>query len=381
MIRRFSASLTLAASLLGSSLSAQDNTELDERQSAIVPIAAHAASGDIARLRQELAEGLEAGLTVNEVKEVLIQTYAYAGFPRALNAINAFEAVLQERKARGINDPEGRSASPVRADFDPKVVGNHNRNTLVGADMSNRTSGYAAFTPTIDTFLVEHLFADIFQRDVLDWQQRELATISMLAALDGTDAQLKSHLGITHRQGLSWSQLTDFADTLRSEVGEQSARRTAKLVAELTGEAPQLDAPPRMSVERGQQVSRGPAEYFTGEVTVSSRFASDPAGAYSGALVSFQPGAHSAWHTHPRGQTLIVVSGRGFVQSEGGPVEEIEPGDVVWTPADTRHWHGATPQDAMSHFAISEPLNGSTVSWEQKLTAEEYPQHAQEIDQ
>lgn len=380
MIHRFSVSLALAASLLGSSLSAQDSTELDERQSAIVPIAAHAASGDIQRLRQELAEGLEAGLTVNEIKEILIQSYAYAGFPRALNAINAFDAVLQERKARGITDQEGRSASPVPADFDAEAAGNRNRNTLVGSDMSNRTSGYAAFTPTIDTFLVEHLFADIFQRDVLDWQQRELATISMLAAMEGTDAQLKSHLGITHRQGLSWSQLADFADTLRSEVGEQSAHRAANLVAELSGGTPPADAASRMSVDRSQEVSRGPAEYFTGEVTVSSRFASDPTDAYSGALVTFQPGAHSAWHTHPRGQTLVVVSGRGLVQSEGGPVEEIGPGDVAWTPADTRHWHGATPQDAMSHFAVSEPLNGSTVSWGEKLTAEEYPQHAQESE-
>lgn len=129
-----------------------------------------------------------------------------------------------------------------------------------------------------------------------------------------------------------------------------------------------------MDVQRcgSRPSAKGPAEYFTGNVRVDPLFETpDPARA-SGASVTFDPGARSAWHTHPLGQTLIVTSGCGWVQSEAAPKVEIRPGDVIWCPPNEKHWHGATTTTAMTHIAIQEQLNGKVVEWLEKVTDEEY---------
>ena len=121
-----------------------------------------------------------------------------------------------------------------------------------------------------------------------------------------------------------------------------------------------------------QPSSKGPEEYFTGAVRIDPLFyAPDPARA-RGASVTFEPGARSAWHRHPLGQTLIVTSGCGWVKSEGQPKVEMRPGDVVWCPANERHWHGATPTTAMTHIAIHEALDGKVVEWMEKVSDEQY---------
>jgi quercetin dioxygenase-like cupin family protein len=117
---------------------------------------------------------------------------------------------------------------------------------------------------------------------------------------------------------------------------------------------------------------KGAADYFTGAVRIDPLFeAPEPARA-RGASVTFEPGARTAWHTHPLGQTLIVLSGSGWAQREGGPVEEIRPGDVIWFPPGEKHWHGATPATAMTHIAIQEVLNGKAVEWMEKVSDEQY---------
>jgi quercetin dioxygenase-like cupin family protein len=123
----------------------------------------------------------------------------------------------------------------------------------------------------------------------------------------------------------------------------------------------------------GSQPSRqGPTEYFTGAVRVDPVFPVREPSRMSAAHVTFEPGARSAWHTHPLGQTLIITSGRGWVQREGGPIEEVRPGDVVWFPPGLKHWHGATPTTAMTHIAIQETLNGKNVDWMEKVSDEQY---------
>ncbi len=118
--------------------------------------------------------------------------------------------------------------------------------------------------------------------------------------------------------------------------------------------------------------SKGPEEYFTGTVRIAPLFlAPDPARA-ARASVTFEPGARTAWHTHPLGQTLIVTAGLGWAQREGGPVEEIRPGDVVWFPPGEKHWHGATPTTAMTHIAIQERLDGKMVEWMEHVSDEQY---------
>jgi len=129
-----------------------------------------------------------------------------------------------------------------------------------------------------------------------------------------------------------------------------------------------------MDIQRcGSQPSgQGPAEYFTGAVRIDQRFQrSDPA-RVGGAIVTFEPGARTAWHTHPLGQTLIVVSGCGWAQRSSGPVEIIRPGDVVWFPPGEKHWHGATATTAMSHIAIQEALDGKSVEWLEQVSDEAY---------
>jgi quercetin dioxygenase-like cupin family protein len=129
-----------------------------------------------------------------------------------------------------------------------------------------------------------------------------------------------------------------------------------------------------MQITRGgsQPSRKGPTEYFTGAVRIDPLFqAPDPA-RVSGGSVTFEPGARTAWHTHPLGQTLLITSGFGWVQREGGPKEDVRPGDIVWFPPGLKHWHGATPTTAMTHIAIQETLNGKNVDWMEKVSDEQY---------
>ena len=120
------------------------------------------------------------------------------------------------------------------------------------------------------------------------------------------------------------------------------------------------------------QTSKGPAEWFTGSVRIQPLFEAPEPARVRGARVTFESGARTAWHTHPLGQTLIVTSGIGWAQREGGPIEEIRPGDVVWFAPNEKHWHGATPGSAMTHIAIQEALDDKVVDWMEKVTDEEY---------
>jgi quercetin dioxygenase-like cupin family protein len=129
-----------------------------------------------------------------------------------------------------------------------------------------------------------------------------------------------------------------------------------------------------MNITRiGSQPSqKGPADWFTGSVRIDNLFQPNDARRAASALVTFEPGARTAWHTHPLGQTLIVTSGCGWAQKEGGAVEEIRPGDVVWFEPNEKHWHGATQTTGMSHIAIQENLNGKVVDWMEHVRDEEY---------
>lgn len=123
----------------------------------------------------------------------------------------------------------------------------------------------------------------------------------------------------------------------------------------------------------GSQASgKGPEDWFSGTVRIDPLFSANETRRGAAASVTFEPGARTAWHTHPLGQTLIVTAGCGWVQREGGPIEEIHPGDVVWFESNERHWHGATPTTAMTHIAIQENLDGKVVDWMEKVTDQEY---------
>ncbi len=170
------------------------NQQLTPEQRSIVQIAALTARGDLGALKLALNNGLDAGLTINEIKEEMVHLYAYCGFPRSLNAINTFMAVLEERKSKGLTDVLGREATHTSHHSDKYEQGLKTLEVLTKTPQSGPAKGYGEFAPRIDTFLKEHLFADIFENDVLSYQQRELATISALAAMPGLEAQLTSHI-------------------------------------------------------------------------------------------------------------------------------------------------------------------------------------------
>ena len=211
----------------------QDAKSLNQRQRSIIPIAAFTASGDIERLKPALNKGLDDGLTVNEIKEVLVHLYAYAGFPRSLNALSAFMGVLDERKAKGIEDTVGREASPVPADLDRDAYGAKVRAKLAGRETDISGATWQQFSPAIDTFLKEHLFADIFVRDVISHQDRELATIAALANMTGTEGQLRFHFGAAMNTGLTQAQMKDFISVLSTTAGRDQAERARNILVEV----------------------------------------------------------------------------------------------------------------------------------------------------
>ena len=129
-----------------------------------------------------------------------------------------------------------------------------------------------------------------------------------------------------------------------------------------------------MEIKRsGSEASRtGPADWFTGSVRIDPLFQAPEPARVTGAYVTFEPSARTAWHTHPLGQTLLITSGLGWVQGEGGAVEEVRPGDVIWFPPGEKHWHGASSATAMTHIAIQELLNGKNVEWLEKVSDEQY---------
>ncbi len=203
------------------------------RQQNIVPIAAFTAGGELDRLVPALNKGLDDGLSINEIKEVMVHLYAYAGFPRSLNALNTFMKVVEERKARGIEDVQGKTASPVPADFDRDEYGARVRAMLAGRETDISGALWQKFSPAIDTFLKEHLFADIFVRDVISYQDRELATIAALSNMDGTEGQLGFHFGAAMNTGLTRAQVEDFVSVLGARVSKERAESAGSILTQV----------------------------------------------------------------------------------------------------------------------------------------------------
>ncbi|HRE66379.1 MAG TPA: carboxymuconolactone decarboxylase family protein [Cyclobacteriaceae bacterium] len=233
--------LSLSIVLLSYVALAQSVTEskqvLSEKQKAIVLISTFTAKGDLAKLKQALNAGLDSKLTINESKEVLVHLYAYCGFPRSIQGLNTLITVLDERKAKGINDNPGREASPIN-DSNKYDAGWKNLAKLGGrptdGPIEKPTSGYGAFSPEIDRFLKEHLFADLFSRDVLTFAERELTTISVLIALGkGVEPMLASHLALTMKQGITRDQIEEIFVLIEKSVSKSDADAARKVFSEM----------------------------------------------------------------------------------------------------------------------------------------------------
>ncbi|MFD0796332.1 carboxymuconolactone decarboxylase family protein [Maribacter chungangensis] len=215
---------------------AQDNAlaqELSASEKSITTIASLTAKGDLANLETALEDGLEAGLTVNEIKEVLVHLYAYCGFPRSLRGLRTFIKVLDQRKEKGIQDTPGAEATVMddaRSKYDR---GKENLETLIQRKLDGPPADYAAFAPIIEVFLKEHLFADVFERDVLDYKQRELVTVSVLATIGGVEPMLRSHLNICLSQGFTPEQLEAWVSLVAKNVDKPKMESAKEVMNEV----------------------------------------------------------------------------------------------------------------------------------------------------
>ena len=208
-------------------------TSLSPRQQSIVVIAGLTAKGDRQHLQLALANGLEAGLTINEIKEVLVHLYAYCGFPRSIRGLQTFMSVLDERKKKGITDRVGKEATPIISSESKYERGKKVLATLSGQTQTGPPRGYAAFSPEIEMFLKEHLFADLFERDVITYSDRELTTISVLASIRGVEPMLQSHLGICLHMGLTESQLKQALSLIETSIGQAEADAGRAVLAQV----------------------------------------------------------------------------------------------------------------------------------------------------
>lgn len=222
----------LMAAVFGGASAEAAAPALPPREASIVTISALGAQGDLEGLRRAMADGLDRGLTVNEEKELMLQLYAYAGFPRSLNGLQTLASVTAERKAAGIEDETGREASPIDPARDRRAFGTKVQTALVGRPV---TGGVYDFAPEANRFLQEHLFCDIFERDVLTWQDRELATVSMLAGIGNVNAQLRSHMGVALRVGVTEDALRALTDVLTETVSEKTGANAKAVLAEVLG--------------------------------------------------------------------------------------------------------------------------------------------------
>ena len=339
-------SLTLLLLALCQTAQAQQTDTLDMRQQNIVLIASATARGDLNNLKTSLSRGLDNGMTVNEIKEVLVHAYAYCGFPRSLRALQTFMEVLDSRKAQGITDTVGREASAITDKREKYTRGAELLEKLSGTPADAPKTGYAAFAPIIEQYLKEHLFCDIFERDLLTWQERELATVSILTAMgEGVEPMLKSHSAICLRQGITEGQL----------------RQMTTLVNGLDDDDP---------FARGTLMPDNPN--FTSKAWLQGYVAPQDGFGCTVSNVTFAPGCRNSWHSHKGGQLLLCTSGKGYYQEKGKPIQLLLPGDVVKIAPDVIHWHGAAPDSEFTHIAIGTQLDKGGVTWMEPVTDEEY---------
>ena len=275
-------------------------------------------------------------MTVNEIREVIIHAYAYCGFPRSLRALQTFISVLDERKAQGIEDIAGKDASPVEDDRSRYERGRDILAEISGVPADAPKAAYAEFAPVIEQFLKEHLFADLFERDVLTYAERELATVSVIAALgESVEPMLRSHMGICRNLGMTEEQLDRVLSIAASD--------------------PVKDVFPK-----GNKLPDTPN--FTGEAWLAGFVSATDSMDCTVGNVTFAPGVRNSWHSHPGGQILLCTSGEGRYQEKGKPVQVLHPGDVVKIAPNVIHWHGAAPT-ANLHTSLSVRNNRKAVPY------------------
>lgn len=317
-------------------------SNLTVKEKSIVEISAYASAGDLENLSDVLNKALDNKMTINEINEILIQSYAYCGFPRSLNAISTFINVVNDRKAKGIKDIQGENPKVLPSTVNKSKIGEETREKLAGGKTK---AAWQTFAPGIEQYLLEHLFADIFARGVLTHQERELATVSFLSVIKGAEPQLNAHINMAKNTGLSNEKL-DYAV------------RYAQFITEYNMGA----------FGRGAE-NTAYAKYFTGKSYLAPL---TDKGIHASNVV-FEPGCRNNWHIHHKGgQILLVTGGNGWYQEWGKPARKLKEGDVVNIPAGVKHWHGAAKDSFFAHIAIAVPAEGAKNEWLEEVSDAEY---------
>lgn len=328
-------------------------------------IACLTAEGDMLRLPTAIADGLDHGLTIAEIKEALSQLYAYVGFPRSLNALAALQKVVEERKAQGIADAEGIDAGPMPRDFDALQEGTRVQTRLNGGQPFDYH-----FAPATDHYLKAHLFGDIFARNNLTFAQREWITLGALCGLSGVENQRKAHIAGARNMGVADEVILALPGVLQQLVGEQEAYRAGKSVAEFFGLPFNSPRPVRPLAFPVGEPNTAFARYFTGNSHLASLLDNGRLTIHN---VTFEPGCRNNWHIHHHtGQILICVAGKGWYQEWQKPPRALREGDVVNIPPEVKHWHGATRNSLFQHLAIALTDEQASNEWLEAVTDAEY---------
>lgn len=356
--------LALTATLLSVSLSSfsQQHMALTPKQQSLIAIAANEAKGDIDALKAAVNEGFERGLTISETKEALSQLYAYTGFPRSLNALGTLQQVIKERSDAGLTQEEGKDADPLPDDFNALKQGTEVQTQLVGGKPFTYD-----FAPQTDYYLKAHLFGDIFARNNLSYADREVVTISAIAALPGCEPQLRAHVAGSRNMGVCDDALKEMPAVLEATAGKTEAERLREALAEVFNEVYTPIQHVDFSVWPQGLPNTAYAQYFVG----NSYLADMGGGVHN---VTFEPRCRNNWHIHHRQvQVLICVAGRGWYQEWGKEAVEMTPGTVIAIPAEVKHWHGAAADSWFQHLTFHKDVKeGASNEWLEPVSDDVY---------
>ncbi|MCB4767925.1 carboxymuconolactone decarboxylase family protein [Ancylobacter sp. Lp-2] len=345
-------------------------TELAPRDRSLITVATLISTGKTAQIGGHVRRALDNGVKPGEIGETITQLAFYSGWPNAISAVAEVKKVFDER---GIGPVTDSAAAPI--ELEPAAE---------AARTAAVNNGVAPTAPALAALTNRVLFGDLWRRPELAPRDRSLVTMAALIAI-GQPEQLPFHANRAMDNGLTRTEAAEVPTHLGFYAGWPRAMSAVPVLERVfasreASAQPAAAQPVSASANTELRIVRadpeagtpGPADRFSGEVRVSGPYRGDAPARIGGATVAFAAGARTAWHTHPLGQTLFIVSGRGWVQREGSPREEVGPGDVVWIPPNVRHWHGATADQPMTHFAIAEALDGSVVTWMELVPDEVY---------
>lgn len=333
--------------------STMETKTLSKRQIALAVCAKLEAQGNMEQLKSAIAKALDDGVSVNELKEAFSQLYAYTGFPRSLNATNLLKKVIEERKARGIEDDEGdRWQKPALWDKAKEALAK-------GSEVQTQLGGGKPFNfdfcPQTDYYLKAHLFGDIFAGNALSHSDRELVTVAALLGLKGVEPQLEAHKHGAVNMGNTKQQIEELCKYLTRNVPDFAPNEWPK------GEP-----------------NTAYAKYFKGNSYLArispKNLSGDSKTVQPFSNVTFEPGCRNNWHIHHGAhQMLICVSGKGWYQEWGKPAISLKAGDIIDIPEGVKHWHGAQSnswfQHLATHIATTEPTSDE---WLEPVSDEEY---------